>query len=564
MGLFDLFKPAWQSKDVLKATKAVERITDEEKLKMIAKNTKNGAALFSAVEKITDEAFLKEIALNDSLNSWSLGSRMKAIEKINDEVFLQKIILEDSNSNLRIAAVRKLTGQDILINIAKDRNEKDWYLRKIAVEKIECQTLLTDIVKSEMNVDVRLAALRKLEDKELVKKHVYFDYEYSPKIRFDALNKSFDASLLKSIAAIDPAYGVRKRAIGLLNITVPSKGNSYYAARDLASSSAFRSMMDSAKSGIVKPYSPMNASSALTALTNPESTNEMRIYAARTIAEEAIKYISYSVNLSLDPDLELLAHENAINNEIAFENDFAGIEPLIASYLKNIGIGLMSGTNFPTKAYRLVYLLSNERLLQELFTFNSHIYEYQQIKDAAAIMLADRNILPHDSHIELESKFHARKDNNKLASTSVNFENNEIKPLDTVKKFIDMDREEGVEYINKMDANELMELILFGEDGQEVKDIAWLCSRLASKMMISKEGDDMCGRSADNMHRKTIEKFFHVFSGAGTLSNFRSINGFWQPREAENAFTQVMLQFAGLPQNIRDMHKNLYNEHYGK
>ena len=83
-------------------------------------------------------------------------------------------------------------------------------------------------------------------------------------------------------------------------------------------------------------------------------------------------------------------------------------------------------------------------------------------------------------------------------------------------------------------------------------------------MMILKEGDDMCGRSADNMNRQTIEKFFHVFSGASALSSFRSIKVFWQPREAENAFTQVMLQFAGLPKSIRDIHKKLYIEHYGK
>ena len=435
MGLFNLFKPAWQSKNVSKATKEVERITDEEKLKMIAKNTNSGAVLYAVVKKITDEVFLKEIALNNPSNDrvmnwadWEIGVREEAIRKINDEVLMKKIVLEDSNLTVRKVAAKKLTDQDVFINIAKNVNEHRW-LRTDCVEKIESQTVLTDIVKNEMNVDVRLAALKKIENKELLKKHVYFDYEYSPRIRFFVLKEiPFDASLLKSIAAIDPAYEVRKRAIKLLNITVPSKMNSYYVSNELASRSVFNSMMDSAKSGIVKPYSPMYASSALTALTNPEPTREMRIYAAKTIAEDAIKYISYNVNLGMEPDLELLSHENAIEAEVKLEYDFAGIQPLIASYLKNIGIGLMGGTKFPTKAYRLVYLLStNGFLLNELFTLNSRIYEYQQIRDAAAIMLADNNILPYDAHIDLESKFLARKDNNKLASTSSNFENNEIK-----------------------------------------------------------------------------------------------------------------------------------------
>jgi len=129
-----------------------------------------------------------------------------------------------------------------------------------------------------------------------------------------------------------------------------------------------------------------------------------------------------------------------------------------------------------------------------------------------------------------------------------------------------MGREEGNAYINKLSETELMELILFGEDGQDAKDLTWLCSRLASKMMVAKESNDICRGmkvpDMENTPRQTIEKFFHVFGSASALANFRAITGFWQPSQAESAFTQTMLQFAQLPKNARDMRKNLYVEHY--
>ena len=99
-----------------------------------------------------------------------------------------------------------------------------------------------------------------------------------------------------------------------------------------------------------------------------------------------------------------------------------------------------------------------------------------------------------------------------------------------------------------------MELILFGEDGQEANNVIWLCNRLAAKMMIPHETGD----------RATIEMFFLAFSGVPARNHYRSLTGFWPPNQAEAAFTQTMLQFAALPRSLRDMHARLYLEHYGR
>jgi len=139
--------------------------------------------------------------------------------------------------------------------------------------------------------------------------------------------------------------------------------------------------------------------------------------------------------------------------------------------------------------------------------------------------------------------------------------------LNNPVKYNDMGNEEGAEYVNNMTATELMELILYGEDGKDAKDLTWLCSRLAAKMMIHKEGYDMKKSyvsDSENTDRQVIEKFFHTFSGASALSSYRAIKGFWDPRVAENAFNGVMLQFAQLPKNVRDVHKQLYDENYKK
>jgi len=127
-----------------------------------------------------------------------------------------------------------------------------------------------------------------------------------------------------------------------------------------------------------------------------------------------------------------------------------------------------------------------------------------------------------------------------------------------------MGREEGVEYIKNMDATELMELILFGEDGEDVKDLPWLCSRMVAKLNIAKEGDDCAMRSPGNKSRLVLEKALHTFGGASALSYFRSITGFWNPTAAENVFTSMMLQFAQLPKGARDAHKQLYIDNYKK
>ncbi len=113
---------------------------------------------------------------------------------------------------------------------------------------------------------------------------------------------------------------------------------------------------------------------------------------------------------------------------------------------------------------------------------------------------------------------------------------------------------DAAKYVDGLKPRALMELILFGEDGKEANNIIWLCNRLAAKMMIPHELND----------RDTIEMFFAAFSGVPAANRYRAMTGFWPASEAESAFTQTMLQFAGLPKSLRDIHARLYLERYGR
>jgi len=420
-----LFKPAWQSKNESKALKAVEKETNEEKLIQIAKNASSYEVRKNAILKINDQNVLADIAKGDSLSDWQSAAyklidypiaqsvyldialndndafkRKIIVEKyINDESVLMSIAKNDNHYIVREAAVSKLTDEAILVDIAQ--NDEDGNVRYSAVTKLYDQSLLVDIFNNDDDPNVCVAALSKIEDYKFVRSHAFCDQEKSPKVRSAALGKcSMEKDLVKSIMGIDPAYSVRKKAAEILQLNISSKSNSFYVAQDIidkaernaekternAISNAFWKG-EISKEDLLKSYSSTYHNPFI--LRDPPS-KQMRIIAARKIAGEAIDYIARIVNLGMEPDVELLSHENAIITEIGIDNDFANIKELIVSYLKNIGFGNIPGSSFPTQAYRLVYLLNDWQQLNDLVTLNSRIYEYQKIKEAAEIMLSDR------------------------------------------------------------------------------------------------------------------------------------------------------------------------------
>jgi len=131
MGLFDLFKPAWQSSDREKAMEAIKEIDDDEMLKKIVIKASNQDVRKEAFQKmeeylredtvkeITDEVFLKELVLTEE----DYGIRIEAVRKIKDKTFLKEVASNDTDEDVRLVAAIKLT------------NPQDFNCKKCGVSK---------------------------------------------------------------------------------------------------------------------------------------------------------------------------------------------------------------------------------------------------------------------------------------------------------------------------------------------------------------------------------------------------------------------------------------------
>jgi hypothetical protein len=106
---------------------------------------------------------------------------------------------------------------------------------------------------------------------------------------------------------------------------------------------------------------------------------------------------------------------------------------------------------------------------------------------------------------------------------------------DARRKFKEIGREEGVQYITEMNAPDLIDLIL-GGDEYAPGDLAWLCNRMVNKLIAANEAGT----------RSVIERALSVFGNDRMVERYRTID-FLHPNEAERLFTQLMLDYAARP-----------------
>ena len=103
-----LFTPKWMSNDPTKARKAVEKITDPEKLAEVAVNAKLQDVVRKAIECIHDEAVLAEITLGDA-DSFAVR---RALERVAHPDLLKKIADEAEQDWVRVSALTRLAKQN--------------------------------------------------------------------------------------------------------------------------------------------------------------------------------------------------------------------------------------------------------------------------------------------------------------------------------------------------------------------------------------------------------------------------------------------------------------------
>ena len=195
----ELFKPAWLSKDPKKASKAFEKITDQDKLVRAAQEAPYYGVRQHAVEKLTDQIILAMVSKTDpndyvrktavkrlydqstlgyvAKNDEKFEIRAMAAEKLTDPVHACEMFDEMMKYNLgyqfideiehkMIERVNEITDQKVLVNIAE--NYRCFAARQVAIEKLTDQNVLTDIAKNyRCEFQFRLQATEKLIDKSL-------------------------------------------------------------------------------------------------------------------------------------------------------------------------------------------------------------------------------------------------------------------------------------------------------------------------------------------------------------------------------------------------------------
>lgn len=186
MRLFDLFRPAWNSKNPERRMKAVSAIkgegnargirkllkiaeltsyedTRQQALMRLAMESRNEELGLPAVRKITDEEILAKVAMKGG----GEDIRLEALKKIFNPQLLATIALSNNYSTVIIAAMERITDQDILARVAF---EIGWDSDRLAaMEFLTDQKHLEKVAFTDANTVVRSAAIAKLTDKEIAR-----------------------------------------------------------------------------------------------------------------------------------------------------------------------------------------------------------------------------------------------------------------------------------------------------------------------------------------------------------------------------------------------------------
>lgn len=119
--------------------------------------------------------------------------RLKALNEIEDQSLLTEMAMTDTSPRVRKAAVKKITDQDRLFKIALDGNGIEAGIA--AVEKIDSQEKIAEIIKARKNYRLIGACFAQISDKNVLCK-IANNPEYSLVARRIAIENYADESLL--------------------------------------------------------------------------------------------------------------------------------------------------------------------------------------------------------------------------------------------------------------------------------------------------------------------------------------------------------------------------------
>lgn len=136
------FKPSWMSQNEKKAIRAVEKLTDQKELIRVVRESKNDNVRSAAVKKITDQKVLVDLALTDS-SHWI---RTFAVEGLTDQAALVDVLMKSDSVGF-IEAVTKISDQAVLANLAL--NSRYCGVQRKAIRCLSDQRVLEEIASND-------------------------------------------------------------------------------------------------------------------------------------------------------------------------------------------------------------------------------------------------------------------------------------------------------------------------------------------------------------------------------------------------------------------------------
>ena len=201
--LADVAKKSW---DIFIRIAAAEKLNDKSVVQTlyadVAKNyidhnihfNKSGSTRMRAAEKLDNQSIAQEvyadIIKDDELFSWE--DTHEAFEKLTDQKLLAEIFESVQDNETRLHALRKITNQVLLADIAKHNDtflkhnpscncgacqNHGVHFRMVAAHKLSDQALLTDVAKNSAYGDVRFVVATKLTDDETLDYMANYDVD---------------------------------------------------------------------------------------------------------------------------------------------------------------------------------------------------------------------------------------------------------------------------------------------------------------------------------------------------------------------------------------------------
>ena len=167
------------------------------------------------VKKIKSEDVLFDIAKSEDY-SFRSNLSLTAIENhhLKDENKFLELINGDYEYPIRMAAVRRIRNEEILIDLLK--NHSDWHVRYAALDSINKfdESLINDVVLNDEDFIVRREAVKYVKDQDIL---VFISRNDEDAIvRIDALKKIRNMDIVVYQAKNDPNWRVRVAAIELI------------------------------------------------------------------------------------------------------------------------------------------------------------------------------------------------------------------------------------------------------------------------------------------------------------------------------------------------------------